>query len=311
MENLIQSLQTDDRICFFGDSITASGGWIRNIFEVFCQEYNHKKIKLFNCGVAGDSATRSLSRIYVDALQWFPRYVVVAFGMNDVGRTLYSPNYISENKEEEMQERIDTYRKSITEIVEKCHSIGAKVILCTPTPYDEISDVPAENLMCDVGLQKCATQLREIASQYHCELIDFGAALKGYLKEGNINVIGEDRVHPTDMGHHVMAQVFMYQLGMIETIDVHKQITLLEKNLLRFNTEQILRGIAFIEWNFLYETTKQNSLTLAQKKEKITSCLEDPNTVGYVNNMKKRYLEHIDSLLHLQEQLLIQTLEMY
>ena len=72
-------------ICFLGDSITRRGYWIAEIFE----HLKGSGTVVYNCGVSGDSASHAIPRLYTDCLSRTPDTVVMMFGMNDIGRTLY------------------------------------------------------------------------------------------------------------------------------------------------------------------------------------------------------------------------------
>lgn len=60
------------RICFFGDSITAAGLWIREFTDYLLTYHRDKRILPFNCGVPGDSASNAVRRLHVVACSIFP-----------------------------------------------------------------------------------------------------------------------------------------------------------------------------------------------------------------------------------------------
>ena len=79
--------QNRDVICFFGDSITAMGLWMAEVY----QELRKKvAVKCYNCGVSGANVTSALSYLQSECLRYHPDYVNVMFGINDIGRYLYA-----------------------------------------------------------------------------------------------------------------------------------------------------------------------------------------------------------------------------
>ncbi len=86
-----------DIICFLGDSITANGLVCAEVYQTVGKK---KRIKCFNCGVSGGDAKNASDYIYAHCLIRNPSYVVVNFGINDVGLSLYYPSCELEDKEE-------------------------------------------------------------------------------------------------------------------------------------------------------------------------------------------------------------------
>lgn len=54
------------RYAFWGDSIITNGRFIKEIFEYLVNNHKEDRVKLFNCGVPGDAACRTVKRIYED-----------------------------------------------------------------------------------------------------------------------------------------------------------------------------------------------------------------------------------------------------
>ena len=255
------------RICFLGDSITVAGLWIAEVFE------NVKKdgVKLYNCGVAGDSALRSLNRLYATCLSYNPDTVVVMFGMNDVGQWLYEET--NNEPEERKGELINLFEKSMREIADKIIGAGIELVLCTPTPFDDITPFDGEKITVNEGLAKCAEITRKLAAERDCKCIDFFKELYEVLKKERI--VQEDRVHQTEQGQHYMAQVFMREMG----IKAHTENFVLEGvNKERYKLEQDLGHIDFVEWNLMLEERLKRKMTHADKigfaKKKLAEAKE-------------------------------------
>ena len=255
------------RICFFGDSITVAGLWIAEVFE------NVKKdeVKLYNCGVAGDTALRSLNRLYATCLSYNPDAVVVMFGMNDVGRWLYEES--NNEPEERKSEHIKLFEKSMREIADKIIGAGIELILCTTSPFDDITPFDGEKTTVNDGLAKCAEVTRKLAAERNCKCIDFFKEMYEILKKDRI--VKEDRVHQTELGQHYMAKIFMREMG----INAHTDNFVLDGiNKERYKLEQDLRHIDFVEWNLMLEERLKRKMTHAEKigfaKKKLSEAKE-------------------------------------
>mgnify|MGYP004465558853 FL=1 len=239
----------NDRICFFGDSITAAGDWIGMIADYLIDNRKELKLLPFNCGVAGDNATDAMERMYCDCLQYFPDHVVVMFGMNDICRELYGDNFSSGENERYRHEKIEKYRHSMEKLFSILTQSGIHIIACTPTLYDELQETQSENLRhCNEGLLKCRDIVLSIAEEKGIDVVDFsGKWLEMRENEPKKIIVCQDRVHPNKDGHRVMAETFLKSCGLAEgscplLFSEH------EINKERMQIEWALRMLAFAQW---------------------------------------------------------------
>lgn len=238
-----------DVICFLGDSITANGRWMAEVYQILKKKY---KIKCYNCGVSGGSARKAVQYIQSECLIYNPDYVCVMFGVNDIDRELYyKENSKLPNLEERKKAAIDFCVSSYRGIIEQIASSGAVPIICIPVPYDEVSTSGDENHHCQCGLDKLETEMRLIAKEYNCPVVDFKRVFMPLL--GTDGIMNPDRVHPTDRGQHIMAQTFLSDLGEIDTPDYGKSFEFEEWNLKRFEAEQRLYALNFAEFAGLFD----------------------------------------------------------
>ncbi len=298
----------NDTVCFLGDSITTHGHFIKEIFEFLAKNHKEDRVKMFNCGVPGDAACRTVKRLYEDCLILNPQKVVLMLGANDIERSLYMPGKEIENVEEKRKHFIDLYKTNIREIVENCIAFGAEVILCTPTPTEEEKS-PAKG--CNVPLELCIDFLKELAKEKNLMLIDYNTTLsKMYDK----NVISEDGLHPTETGHHVMAQLFLKALGYIKECDFVTMPEYSQKNIERFNAEQTYRDVRFLEWSSMFDFNMSNpDATTEEKKEVARQKRQDgiDTKADWFVKSADNYIKYIDKVPKLQAEVLKKTIEMY
>ena len=204
------------RVCFYGDSITHAGRWLRRISEFYREKGT--PIALYNCGVAGTNASLALGARH-DLLYVFqPTDVVLMFGMNDVDRSLYDGRPVTADVVLERRRRIDTCVASIASLASELHQKGIRITFCTPTPYDEITPSDEKCLTgVAAAIREVGDRVCELASRYGGHIVDFNGEISEILLRSfypaSDSMIGGDRVHPDLRGHEMMAQIFLKSQG--------------------------------------------------------------------------------------------------
>lgn len=301
-------LNKHDRICFLGDSITQNGQWIAEVFEYFKKHYSELEIGFYNSGIAGTSASQAhlKNRMHCDCLHLFPKYTVIMFGMNDIGRELY----LREDAENLMQrkERIEQYLDALNKILKTCKKAGTIPILCSPTPYDEYNE-PDEGTGSglDTALELCTHEVEKISRENNLLFVDMHKALLEYIDK---KPIGADRVHPNMYGHHLMAECFLCAIGAKMKSEPDKVIEIRGRSKERFQTEQKLRHIVFLERHFMGWQHREDTYTLAERKEFVRQRLGCEKT-EWIKELLEEYIEIADFQEDLRGKLIKQTLEMY
>lgn len=291
-------LNKHDRICFFGDSITAAGLWIAEVFDYFCKNYPSLKIGMYNCGIGGAKGCEAniKNRMFRECFNYFPKYVVVMFGMNEFSYP-----------EETLSEINTRYENTLYRITELCNFTGAEPIICSPTPYDEYNDgAEKENIGRDKILESLFHTARAFSKKNGFIFVDMRSLLLENMKE---RPISDDRVHPSEYGAHLMAISFMQAIDENFRENPDKKFEMSLKNKKRYETEQILREYMFIEytytnWKSEYEKTIAERKSLL--KEKVTEKSEK-----WENKILKTYLKNADFIDERRGELVRLTLGMY
>ena len=202
------------RVCFVGDSLVARNQYLPVIIDCYKQNFPGAGIRFFNCGVSGGTADFACQSFEMDVQPYKPTHVVVAFGVNDSGRTrLEKPR--SEMRYNELLNRYENYKRRIAELCERVLAIGAELILCTPAPYDEYTETAsvsyrgAAALLCEY-----AAYVRELAKEKGYQLVDFHRCLSTALQLDEKPLFEADHVHPTLHGFYLMAQYFLAEQGL-------------------------------------------------------------------------------------------------
>ena len=291
-------------VCFLGDSITRRGYWIAEIFEHLKKDGT----VVYNCGVSGDSATGAITRLYTDCLARTPDTVVVMFGMNDIGRGLYDTDRSANS--EKKAERILRFQNAIRRLIDMIRDAGAAPILCTPTPCNDVAVTDLPPNFANDGLALCAQFIRDLAAEQDLPCVDFFAALRPLL--GREYDTLPDLVHPTPESHHIMAQVFLTSLGLTDRIDSTPFLPMREEAQARFDVEQQLREIHFIEWNLMYGERVRRKMThadfLALAEERLQRARQNGNAteIRWYGN----YLNIVENRWEYEDELIRRTLQM-
>ncbi|MBQ8741871.1 MAG: hypothetical protein IJZ03_00730 [Clostridia bacterium] len=220
-KHIIAPFKSGDRVCFIGDSITANSLWVAHINEYYAR-YTDINVSIVPCGVSGGSCTSALDYFDEQTAVWNPNVAVIMLGMNDVWRDNYRPDMTDENKRL-AETALKIYSEKLPELTDKIRSSGVqRIIYLAPTPYDEEQDCEEFSYVGTFGaLRKCADMMKDLAEKTGGEFYDFGGEFVNILHElytmgSSAKLVGGDRVHPTDLGHVVMARLFLAAQGFTE-----------------------------------------------------------------------------------------------
>lgn len=196
-------LRTDERIVFFGDSITQLGvkpnGYIALVQDSLRKNHDGKNIEVLGAGISGNKVPDLQKRLQRDVLDKHPTIVVIYIGINDVWHWT-TPNLRGTPK--------DTFEMGLKEIIASIQNAGARVILCTPSVIGEKTDGTNPQ---DAMLDEYSEISRRIAGETGSVLCDLHKAFNEYLKFNNPNneekgILTVDRVHLNDAGNRFVAE---------------------------------------------------------------------------------------------------------
>ena len=299
-----KTFEKNARVLFVGDSIITAGFFVAKIFDYYNENLPSLNVRIYNKGVPGDSAGGMLRRFEEDIMDTEATEVVLMAGMNDIHRDLYAvENPDAENLA--ARERVkDGHCDAMIRLAQLFAEKGLPITLCSSTPYDEVSDIPELNLrgcfdaLCEIYRRDC-----ENLKGYNLKnTIDFITPMKEIIdslaERKQISIVGADRVHPTAIGHEVMARVFLCGQG-IDIAPATAQsvidgsVALPEYtplNAKRFEYEKLLRTLAFVDYHLPWDRNAYPTVD-----EKIQFWLENadikyPNG-GYSHIQAMKYAE--------------------
>jgi lysophospholipase L1-like esterase len=200
-------LKDNDRIVFFGDSITQLGvdpnGYITIMKDSLAK--SNPSVQLIGAGISGNKVPDLQARIDRDVLSKNPTTVFIYIGINDVWHSI-TPGLHGTPK--------DQYESGLKDIIAKIKSAGARVILCTPSVIGEKRDGTNQ---IDGMLDEYSGISRKVASETGVQLLDLHKDFINYLAANNPGdkekgVLTVDGVHLNDTGNRFVADEMLKML---------------------------------------------------------------------------------------------------
>ncbi len=212
--------KANDNICLVGDSITHGGFYTENLLLYYATRFPDIPLSFYNLGISGDSCWGIISRFDDDIDPVKANVYTLMIGMNDVGRGKFSD---SERTKPDHQKKVlqtrESYEKNLDKIAAHLSGRSRKLIMFTPSIYDQTSENKTENLKGVNDELKVFGQIgRKLAEKYDAKVVDMWSYMETanerlHKTDKTKSVIGADRVHPQDVGGFVMASKFIIDLG--------------------------------------------------------------------------------------------------
>ena len=202
-------LKKDDRIIFFGDSLTAlagqeqpkvhvTKGYVRIVRETLQATHRDKNIEVDWVATGGHTVPDLLKRVDKDVIAKKPTIVVIQIGCNDARR-------ISK----------DLFGTSLEELIDKLQKADIQVIQCTLTSVGEKHDGTNKD---DPKLDEFAVVEREVARAKGVPLNDLRKAFVEHWKKNNPDnkpngILTYDGNHFNDAGHKFVADQMLMKFN--------------------------------------------------------------------------------------------------
>ena len=203
-------LKPNDRIAFFGDSITEWGrlypapyhhygmgfSYAAVAFMMLSQRYPGMGWQFFNRGVSGNRVADLLARLDPDVVSLHPNVVSILIGVNDVIRAF-------DNNEGRTVEQFEAeYRRLLTEVREKT---SARLIVIEPF----LLDFSERFRQMRRELNPRIDAIRALARAFGALYIPFNGPLAVACCRGPVSMWTDDGVHLLPPGQGLLAEVWM------------------------------------------------------------------------------------------------------
>ncbi len=190
---------------FIGDSVTDCGRLIEPPFGdgyVFnIAQSGRLAGEIINVGTSGHRLVDLENRWNTDVLARNPTLVSVAIGINDTWRR-YDDN--DPTSVEDFEER---YRRVLT--ATKANG-NPDLVLCEPFLLEVRDEMNTwrEDLDPKIGV------VHKMAAEFGAKLVPFDQHLKAKTKELRMAELADDGIHPSKVGHQIMADLWLRTVGL-------------------------------------------------------------------------------------------------
>ena len=204
------ALRDEDRVVFYGDSITQEGGYGRFVEEYVRTRFPRWDVRFYNAGVGGDTVRGGGAgtidvRLERDVIAVKPTVVTIMLGMNDGGYKLFDPTTLAAFAE--------GYRALVAKLKQALP--GVRLTFIRSSPFDDISRPPQFAPGYDDALRRLGCYVATLGEKEKATVVDFrgpvNAGIAAVLKENPdlARQIVPDRVHPGPAGHAVMGAALL------------------------------------------------------------------------------------------------------
>ncbi|WP_397354858.1 SGNH/GDSL hydrolase family protein [Paenibacillus sp. N3.4] len=164
--------------------------------------YPELHIRTVNVGTSGNTVLDLKERWQTDVLDQKPDWLSIMIGINDVWRQFDLP------LQTEKHVQIETYEKTLKELVSRTLPLVKGIILMTPF-YIEPNPQDAMRARMD----QYGQAVKRVAEEIGAIFVDTQAAFEPLLQAYYPAAIAWDRVHPNTVGHTVLANAFLKGIG--------------------------------------------------------------------------------------------------
>ena len=206
-----------DRIAFVGNSITEAGYYESYVWLYYMLHFPERRITVYNLGIGGDRAKNILDRLDDDVFHREPTVIALTFGMNDSGYF----EFLRSDADSTAKARLADCYQQFLGIEQKLKAYtGARKILFSTSPYDETMSnknnlFPGKSAL----MEKIVAFQEKAARENRWGWVDLFHPMteieqREQKKDSAFTLTGPDRIHPGNMGHFVMATLFLKAQGL-------------------------------------------------------------------------------------------------
>jgi lysophospholipase L1-like esterase len=207
-----------DRVVFVGNSITDGGHYHSYIWLYYMTHFPNMRITCFNAGIGGDAIAQIADRFDDDVLSKKPTVLTLSWGMNDSGYFEWYRADAQDVFDKNMANSYKTYGLIADKLKQRSQ---IRTILIGGSPYDETTKFTTKNIWPhkSAALASIIAHQEQSAKDNHWAFIDFFHPMteinkREQAKDSTFSLTPNDRVHPDNDGHMVMASIFLKAQGM-------------------------------------------------------------------------------------------------
>lgn len=215
----VSPFRNGERAVFLGNSITDGGHYHSFIWLYYMTRFPEMNVKVMNAGIGGDTAYDMYKRLDGDVFSKRPTSLIVTFGMNDSGYFEYNSDNSKEFGEKKYQECLNNFQ-----LMEKRLQglSNTNIIMMGGSPYDESAKIQGNTSYRgkNAVMQRIVAFQEKSAQENSWQFFDLNQPMtdinqKLQKQDSTFTICGNDRIHPENDGHMVMAYLFLKEQGFV------------------------------------------------------------------------------------------------
>ena len=251
----ITSFKGGDRAVFLGNSITDGGHYHSYIWLYYMTRFPDMRLTVLNAGVGGDQASDMVRRLDGDVFSKRPSVLIATFGMNDTGYFEYNGDQPEKFADEKVKASYDAFKQMEARFKSL---VNTKIVLMGSTPYDETAVIEGDTAFKNKNkaMLRVVDFQKESAKANNWQFFDLNQPMTALnqqfqQKDPTFTLCGNDRIHPDNDGHMVMAYLILKAQGFVGkevadvNIDASKAALISSSNCEIKNIKKTSTGISF------------------------------------------------------------------
>lgn len=206
-------IKAQQKIVFTGDSITDCGrarphgsapdglgnGYVQLVDALLSAANPELEIEVWNTGISGNTVRDLKARWNDDVLSIRPDWLSIMIGTNDVWRQFDSAD------DSTLGVLPDEYENTLCELVSSTRSsLSGGLVVMTPFFVDTNASEPMR-----VMIEQYGAIAQRVAAENDALFVDTQAAFDAVMQHREPSVLAGDKVHPSVVGHIVLARAFL------------------------------------------------------------------------------------------------------
>ncbi|MDH5825939.1 SGNH/GDSL hydrolase family protein [Sphingobacterium faecium] len=215
----ITPFKQGDRVVFLGNSITDGGHYHAYIWLYYMTRFPNMNLEFLNAGIGGDKASDMVKRLDGDVFSKKPTVLVSTFGMNDSGYFEYNESEPEKFANEKVKESHDAFKQMEKRFKELPKT---RIVLVGSSPYDETAMIAGNTAFKNKNkaMLRIVDFQKQSAQANKWEFFDYNTPITALNKQfqqtdPEFTISGNDRIHPDNDGHMVMAYLFLKAQGWV------------------------------------------------------------------------------------------------
>ena len=201
------------KLLFIGDSVTDCGcsrktpefgqygiGYVRRIAAL------RPEHEVVNSGISGNRVRDLIVRWDKDCLAHEPDVVTLLIGINDVWRQFDNNDPINQ----------EDFRAGYRKLIEDTRTALPKARMILMEPF--LLPIPEDRRAWRPFFDEMLVTVRDLAAEFSLEMIPLDGLLFSVGVTRGFSSIAQDGVHPTPLGHEVIARSWLDRLSQIQSV---------------------------------------------------------------------------------------------